>query len=237
MPDSLETSSSQKEIDSVARKIFEAHVSRKKPGTRLPAATTLASNLGVSRYTIRVALDRLASRNQVELRRGAGAFVAVRLVDRYEKYIGKQIAVSLGKSWLALADQFNQSVLAGMYNGLYNTGLDLLLTSQNWTQRDREPPAQHFGARSVAGVILIGRQQRPLLNALKKLKRKPKLSLDWDATDEGIPSFCFDNIAAAALLARRLHKLGHRRILAILESPKRARLQRDPAWDLSLIHI
>jgi DNA-binding transcriptional MocR family regulator len=49
-----------------------------RPGGRLPSIRQLASEMGVSRFTVVEAYDRLVADGQVESRRGAGFFVAVR---------------------------------------------------------------------------------------------------------------------------------------------------------------
>ena len=47
-----------------------------KPGDRLPNEYELAGQLGISRSTLREAIRRLASRNVLEVRQGAGTFVS-----------------------------------------------------------------------------------------------------------------------------------------------------------------
>lgn len=49
-----------------------------RPGSRLPSIRQLAAQMGVSRFTVVEAYDRLVADGQVESRRGAGFFVAAR---------------------------------------------------------------------------------------------------------------------------------------------------------------
>jgi LacI family transcriptional regulator len=58
----------------------------------------------------------------------------------------------------------------------------------------------------------------------------PVVALDHDATSYGYDSFCFDNHAAGAALARRLCKWNHRRVALISESLDKPERQRDAAW-------
>ena len=50
-----------------------------KPGTRLPPERLLAKDLGVSRGTVREAIQRLVARNMLTSRHGSGVFVTDRL--------------------------------------------------------------------------------------------------------------------------------------------------------------
>ena len=53
---------------------------RARPGDRLPPEKELADSLGVSRGTLRLALERLESNGEVNRRQGSGTFLA-RLPD------------------------------------------------------------------------------------------------------------------------------------------------------------
>ena len=48
---------------------------RARPGDRLPPEKELADSLGVSRGTLRLALERLESNGEVNRRQGSGTFV------------------------------------------------------------------------------------------------------------------------------------------------------------------
>jgi GntR family transcriptional repressor for pyruvate dehydrogenase complex len=47
------------------------------PGTKIPSENTLAANLGVSRVTIRTALQRLGSMGLIEAKQGGGTYVKI----------------------------------------------------------------------------------------------------------------------------------------------------------------
>ena len=49
---------------------------RLRPGDRLPASRTLATDLGVSRATVSTVYERLVAEGHLETRVGAGTFVA-----------------------------------------------------------------------------------------------------------------------------------------------------------------
>jgi len=57
-------------LDKIATKVLE-------PGDRIPSETELASQYGVSRMTVRQALDQLRTQHAVVKRRGSGTFVAL----------------------------------------------------------------------------------------------------------------------------------------------------------------
>ncbi|SDY77123.1 GntR family transcriptional regulator [Citreimonas salinaria] len=62
--------------DHIARQIEEGALS---PGSALPPERTLAERHGVSRVTVRKAMEQLSGRGLIEQRRGAGTFVARRV--------------------------------------------------------------------------------------------------------------------------------------------------------------
>ena len=62
--------------DHLARQIEEGELS---PGAALPPERTLAELHGVSRVTVRKAMEQLSQRGLIEQRRGAGTFVAKRV--------------------------------------------------------------------------------------------------------------------------------------------------------------
>jgi GntR family transcriptional regulator len=64
------------------------------PGDRIPSETELATQYGVSRMTVRQALDQLLARNVVVKRRGAGTFVTqsnprFRRLNRLQSFRGE----------------------------------------------------------------------------------------------------------------------------------------------------
>jgi len=54
-----------------------------KPGEKIPSENALIAMMGVSRGTVRQAIQRLAGENLVETRRGEGSFVCTRGLDHY----------------------------------------------------------------------------------------------------------------------------------------------------------
>jgi GntR family transcriptional regulator len=55
---------------------------RLKPGHRLPTEDDLLARFGVSRITVRRAIQNLVSRGMIEIRRGRGTFVAARKITQ-----------------------------------------------------------------------------------------------------------------------------------------------------------
>ncbi|HVH88493.1 MAG TPA: winged helix-turn-helix domain-containing protein, partial [Terriglobales bacterium] len=56
---------------------------RLRPGARMPSSRNLATQHGVSRGTVVAAFDHLRSEGYVEMRVGAGTFVATTVPDEY----------------------------------------------------------------------------------------------------------------------------------------------------------
>lgn len=218
-------------IKQIAQQIRTDWVDQAEPGSRLPAGVKLAEQYGVSRGTINSALSLLADSLEIYREVGGGTFVSKGLRGRWEKHVGKMIGISFRDTKDAFADPFSDQVVRGAFASLHLRGLNLLLATHNWRWPEDGEPEVAFNSPLVVGIMLLGQQPSIWIEEFKKIRKKALLSIDHDATEDGIHSVAFDNVTAGVFLARRLHKLGHRRVLTIFEDPKRRQYQRDQAWD------
>ncbi|MEV0830383.1 GntR family transcriptional regulator [Nonomuraea rubra] len=116
--------------DSLRTQILEG---RYKPGERLPSEEALTDEYGVSRNTVRVALDRLAAANLITRRRGSGSYVNVEI----------GISHSLGS-------------LRSFTTLLRDLGLEPGITGVE-VRRDPNPPLEILGFLPAEAVWLVRR--------------------------------------------------------------------------------
>jgi len=215
--------------ESVSERIHEDCVAGRAAGTRLPTEGTLVDAYGVSRRTVRAALARLEKQKLIIRRSARGAFVAKQPHLPWIRFAGKQIGLSYGGPADARGSLSNAEVIHGILRALSHTGINLMQATRNWRRAGGKSSADHFASRINLGVFLLDAHSKGVLASLKSLAR-PMVAIDFDASGDSITSFCFDNVGAGALLARRLHRLGHRRIAAIFESPGRPARERSRPW-------
>lgn len=209
----------------VARRIEGDWVVGKQRGTRLPPEMDLVQQYKVSRKTIRAALAKLEKRNIIVKKTGGGTYVGNRLQALYA-YEWGQVGLVLPHGWKGTP--FYLAVLGGLSEELSQLGMTVSIATRDWRWGDG--PAEIVRTYQQATGLLVVEQQPPeALNVLCGMG-KPLVAVDFDATDRGIDSVCFDNRHAGTLPARRLYKLGHRRLITVFESPDKPRGLRDYAW-------
>ncbi len=97
-----------------------------------------------------------------------------------------------------------------MQTALAHDGYQLLVASHNYDPQAELELVRALQQRGVDALVLVGAERHPHLWKELKAWRKPVL-LTW-ACDPRFPSVGFDNEGIAALAARHLIALGHRRI-------------------------
>lgn len=216
-------------IKDICRRICKDCLEGREPGDRLPPELTLAERYEVSRDTVRSALATLEEQRLVIRKAARGAFVADSWTARRIRYSGRLIGVSLARSAAALGDTFRVQTLVGMDEIAQAWGFNWLFAMRRWDYLHIESPADHFSLPAVLGIVLLEQHPQAVTDFLLSTD-KPLVAVDFDAVADGIESFCFDNFRAGSLLARRLGRLGHRRVAAVIESPDKPREAQDHAW-------
>jgi DNA-binding LacI/PurR family transcriptional regulator len=216
-------------ITQTAERIQKDWLATVEPGKRLPGERVLAQQYGVSRPTIRGALAflerELVLMRRVKAGRYAGHFVHVR--DYF--FRGKEMGVSFAKASEALRDSWNVEILGGICSKLHHAEMNLMMPTFDWRYLNNCSADMFFRNPAVSGIILIGRHAPEVLQSIKCVNR-PMAAVDTDAAVDGLDSFFTDDFAAGELLAKRLHLLGHQRIAAAFESPKKPAEKQDEAW-------
>jgi GntR family transcriptional regulator of arabinose operon len=163
----------------------------------------LAAEAGISRSSVREAINNLIAEGLVERRAGKGVFArkcppGTRVVEF--------VVQSLGDIW------------AHVVNGAQDAGIQHAVKLQIYNaNRNFEADVRAIRAlpKSGAGGAIIGALHRMRMNeALVELWRTgfPFVLADQQMNDIDVPSVVFDNHQAGYLAAQELLKLGHRRI-------------------------
>lgn len=178
-----------------------------KEGQQLPTELALSEQYGVSRITVRHALQLLVDRGIILRQQGKGSIVAQKVknsgvialaINDFGSYFGDELI----KSVLLHAEKEGFSVIlqSGYYSSLQeNTNLLRLLEI------------------NISGLIFVPLYGSKVVSPeLKKVSdRIPIVFADRRIEGIDAPLVCTDNISATEELCRRLIRLGHRRIAFI----------------------
>lgn len=213
--------------ESVAGRLRADFVDELKANQPLPGERVLAERYGVSRATVRAALKLLERGRVIRRKPGQSSRVAESGSWQALRAAGKQLGCSFATNPSSISDSTKMDLFEGLLAA--RTGFDILWVNSDWRAWRREEPKTHFDLPSLMGVFLFGRHVDETWRSLAPLG-KPLICLDYDASAEGLDSFCFDNRRAGGLLAQRLFRLGHRRVVGVFESPDKPEEKQDAAW-------
>ncbi len=218
-----------KRVETVLAQLKEDWVKGQRPGLRLPSENALAKQYNVSRPTIRNVLEQLQRMKLVVRKPSAGCFVGRFPRVNSFVFLQKEIGVSFARPYGALSDSFQVSILDGLLREISMVEMNLSVCGVEWRWLGSQTPSAFFSPPHILGLFLIGRHDPHILDPLISMN-KPLVGLDFDGTQEGIDSFVLDNAGAGEALAKRLHRLGHRRVVYLVESPEKEFHKRDEAW-------
>ncbi|NQU40541.1 MAG: GntR family transcriptional regulator [Lentisphaerae bacterium] len=188
----------------VARIKREVLFGQCKPGEMLGTEVGLAAEAGISRGSVRVALNGLIEEGLVERRAGKGIFARELATGTR---IAELVVPELGSClWSEVAHGAQDTgVLHGVKLHVYNANRDL--------EADLRA-IQQLPASSADGAIIAALHQRRMNSALVELWQTgyPFVLCDQQLQDIDVPSVLFDNHQIGYLATQQLIQLGHRRI-------------------------
>lgn len=198
----------------LAETLRNAVLARSWPTDRLPGELALARQYGVSRETVRAALNLLVEQGLVEKRRGSGSYISAAVPRR------RTVAVVVGYGW----DYILPKVLAEIRERLLAHGYDAeVLETSNHTGAERTVLHRLLAGR-YAGVLMEGVHTalpNPNLDLYEALRRKGTPLVFYHSAPAALPNaLCVwdDNEGGGYLLTRYLIGLGHRQIGGIFKS-------------------
>jgi len=193
--------------ESVAARIARHIELGRFPNGYLPAERELAAQFGVSRPTLRRALQSLSDAGILQSRPGVGN----KLIEAEEAPATPRIIA------LALPDIGNRFYVEVTEVIEYTTllrGYQLLLSCYRYRDHLREAQLKQFAAQGISGVILGHDSSRELPPALDALRAAgiPVVLLFNVPMESPFDSVVIDQQAGVDQVLRYLFSLGHRRI-------------------------
>lgn len=186
------------------------------PGRRNPTIDDVARLAGVSTATVSRSLNspdrvREATRLAVEQ--------AVRQLGYTPNFGGQALASNRTNTIGAIIPTMENAIFARALQALQETlatrNVTLLVATSQYSPVHEEAQIRTLLARGVDGLVLIGSDRLPDAYRLLEARGLPFVLL-WSApSDTPYPTIGFDNIAAAAEVARHVAGHGHRRIAMI----------------------
>ncbi len=215
---------------SIAKKIEKDWIDTQDLDDRLPSVRKLATQYEVSQRTILSAMDQLQNEFKISVKVGSGAFVTRNAANKLYTFEGRALGVSFAKLGQPIYLPYRVALLEGLADPMVPAGLNIHTNTKDYRFYTTVEPKAHFDWPNVLGLFLIEQHAPKVLASLRSLN-KPLISVDHDAVPDGVTSCCFDNHAAGAFLARRLIKLGHRRVGMLFEAPDKPEEKKDSAWE------
>ena len=198
----------------VAAPVVSEILSRLRSGTlhrgeHLGSEVELAERHGISRMTVRRAMDTLVDDGIIERRRGQGIFVR----DPFRASRVIQVVVP------SLAHDESVQTIRGVQNAVRNKGYEVRIFDANSDfERAIDLVKRLPNGTGRAAVIRFIHDPR-FVAALYELKRRhfPFVTVDYRMTELDVPSVTSDDYGAGYLVGEELLKLGHERAGVLMQ--------------------
>ena len=187
-------------------------------GDKLPSENDLMEHFGVSRQTVRRAMEELTENGVGEARRGSGTYVAANT----RRYAGKEIRIAV---MLTYVDTYIfPSIIKGIESVLSREGCTLQIAmTDNAVEKERMLLKEFIRTQSVDGVIaetVKSALPNPNLELYRELENEgiPVLFVNSYYKELDIPHISMDDRMAGYLAAKHLAECGHTRIGAVFKA-------------------
>ena len=192
---------------------------------RLPSETKLSESFGVSRMTLRVALDKLRQLSLIEKRNGAGSFLTKRAF-RSSRLIGLVIP-NFGKF------SFFAEIKSEIERRAVHVGYRIKLISTQACEteaivRDIRRKTRQLAIDKAEGIIFrpfisgtLDKANQEIISIFRHVE-VPVVLIDSDVARPPKRSDCdlvaIDNIGAGRVIANHLHERGYRHVAFLVEN-------------------
>ncbi len=187
-------------------------------GSKLPSENDLMERFGVSRQTVRRAMEEMTEKGIVEGRRGSGTYVTVNT----RRYAGKEIRIAV---MLTYVDTYIfPSIIRGIESVLSREECTLQIAmTDNAVEKERRLLREFIRTQSVDGVIaetVKSALPNPNVELYRELENLgiPVLFVNSYYRELDIPHVSMDDRRAGYLAAKHLAECGHTRIGGIFKA-------------------
>lgn len=184
-------------------------------GEFLPTENQICELSGLSRMTVRKAVEVLVRQGLVEAVRGKGTYVvskdhleqgkySVGFVLRPERYIDE--------------DPFYSQLLMGVTHEAQKHHVQLAFISSESTPEPRGPKRQYTNLKQLSGLIVAGQMPQAFLEDIQRI-RIPFVFLNYYAPEYACDAVTVDQYEIGRMVGRHLVELGHSHCLYLSGEP------------------
>ena len=188
-----------------------------RPGDKLPSENELARQYGVSRQTVRKALESLEREGYIYAVHGSGRYVSERTIHRKQS---KNIAVVM----TYLSDYIFPKVIGGIDEVLSSNGYDLILKHTNNSRHGEITCLTELLEKDIDGIIIEPSKSNMYCRHTELFEKLEKYEIpyvfiqgEYEAMAEK-PHVLLDDEKGSFLLTDYLIRCGHREIYGIFKS-------------------
>ncbi len=188
-----------------------------KPGDKLPSENVLADRYGVSRQTVRKALEGLEREGYIYAKHGSGRYVSERMLHRKQS---KNIAVVM----TYLSDYIFPKVIGGIDEVLSANGYDLILKHTNNSRHGEIACLTELLDKDIDGIIIEPSKSNLYCKHTDLFEKLEEYEIpyvfiqgEYEAMADR-PHVLLDDEKGSFLLTQHLIGLGHREIYGIFKS-------------------
>ena len=188
-----------------------------QPGDKLPSENALAKQYGVSRQTVRKALEGLEREGYIYAVHGSGRYVSERTLHRKQS---KNIAVVM----TYLSDYIFPKVISGIDQVLSANGYDLILKHTNTSRHGEIACLEELMGKDIDGIIIEPSKSNMYCKHTDLFGQLERYEIpyvfiqgEYEAMAEK-PHVLLDDEKGSFLLTKYLIENGHREIYGIFKS-------------------
>lgn len=190
---------------------LKRHIQRGElqPGDRLWSESELCDRFGVSRGTVREALDVLASEGLLQRIAGKGTFIAAPARARQSKLLGMIVPY--------LRDSLTTDMLRGAESVLHRAGYSLIFCHSDGALDVERAQFERLKSEGVAGIILFPLAEEGEAGLVRQYfdPAFPLVTIDRRLPGMQTDVVLADNQRGAYLVVRHMLAAGHTRIACI----------------------
>lgn len=199
--------------DEIKNKIINKEL---QVGSLLPTEKDFQTRYGVSRYTIRQAMELLVVDGYIKKRKGSGSYVSYEFLNSKKSNNSKKIGVIV----TYLSDYIFPSIIRGLETVLRENGYSLILASTNNNHADERQCLEMMLDQGIKGLIVEPTKSNvynPNLSYYSLFKQCdiPILTINAQYEELNLPYIAIDDVKSGHLATKYLIDKGHEDIALI----------------------